>query len=89
MVFSFRDGFDSLRTMIWYGRNYGLIEGNKTRMKFKGDDSFTFTWKNVHKEAKEKPIWESLQKYVYPHLDTHLSFMEETDNEFDERMFMY
>ena len=89
MIFSFKDGFDPLRTMIWYGKNYGFIEGNKTRMKFKGDDSFTFTWKNLYKEVDEKPIWDCLRKYVYPHLETHLSFMEPTDSKFDENIFMY
>lgn len=89
MVFSFKDGFDALRTMIWYGKNYGFIDGNKTRMKFKGDDSFTFTWKNIYQEVNEKPIWESLRKYVYPHLETHLSFMEPTDSKFDENIFNY
>lgn len=89
MVFSFRDGFDTLRTMIWYGKNYGMIEGNKNRMKFKGDDSFTFSWKNIHKEVKEKPIWESLRKYVYPNLETHLSYMELEDHQFDDNILNY
>lgn len=89
MVFSFRDGFDALRTMIWYGKTYGFIDGNKTRMKFKGDDSFTFTWKNIYQEAKEKPIWDSLRKFVYPHLNTHLSFMEPTDSTFSDEMLKY
>ena len=89
MIFSFKEGFDSLRTMIHYGRTYGLIEGNKNRMKFKGDDSFTFNWKNLNEEKKEKPIWPSLRTVVYPNLNTHLSWLEPTDNVFDENVLNY
>lgn len=89
MVFSFKRGFDALRTMILYGKSYGIIEGNKTRMKFKEDDSFTFTWKNIYKEKNEKPIWENLKKYVFPHLLTHLSFVEPDETEFDDRSLDY
>lgn len=89
MVFSFKEGFDTLRTMVWYGKTYGFIEGNKNRMRFKGDDSFTFSWKDLPREAKNKPIWESLRKFVYPHLDTHLSYMDLDDHQFDKNVLMY
>lgn len=88
MVFSFKDGFDPLRTMILYGKEYGMIEGNKNRMKFREDDSFTFSLKGIYKEKDEKPIWEDLKKFVFPHLETHLPFIE-PDNKFDSRMFDY
>ena len=89
MVFSYKEGFDTLRSMIWYGKTYGFIEGNKNRMKFKGDDSFTFSWKNVYAEAKTKPIWESLRKYVYPNLDTHLSYINTDNQQFDDNILNY
>ncbi len=89
MVFSFRDGFDSLRTMIWYGKEYGKIEGNKSRMRFKDDDSFTFSWKTIYKEKDEKPIWEDLKKLVFPHLDTHLPYLEPSEIKFDNRSLDY
>lgn len=89
MIFSFKHGFDSLRTMIHYGQEYGMIEGNKTRLKFKDDDSFTFTLKNVYKEKEEKPIWENIKKFVFPHLDTHLSYIEPSESKFDERSLDY
>lgn len=89
MVFSFKYGFDPLRTMILYGKDIGAIEGNKTRMKFKEDDSFTFSFKNVIKEKEEKPIWENLKKFVFPHLSTHLSFIEPAEVEFDNRTLDY
>ena len=89
MVFSFQEGFDTLRTMIWYGKTYGFIEGNKNRMRFKGDDSFTFSWKDLPKEVKNKPIWESLRKFVYPNLETHLSFMELENTQFDNNILNY
>lgn len=89
MVFSFKYGFDPLRTMILYGKEIGAIEGNKTRMKFKEDDSFTFNLKNILKEKDEKPIWENLKKYVFPHLNTHLSFIEPAEVKFDNRALDY
>lgn len=89
MVFSQKDGFDSLRSMIMYGKEYGLIEGNKSRMKFKEDDSFTFSFKNIYKEKNEKPIWESLKKFVFPNLDTHLPYLEPGEREFDDRSLDY
>lgn len=89
MVFSFKYGFDPLRTMILYGKEIGAIEGNKTRMKFKEDDSFTFNLKNILKEKDEKPIWEDLKKFVFPHLNTHLSFIEPAEVKFDNRALDY
>lgn len=88
MVFDFKKGFDSLRTTILYGRDKGIIEGNKPRMKFKDDDSFTFSWKNIYQEAKEKPIWENLKKYVMPELEKHLSFIN-IEEKFDDRSLDY
>ena len=89
MVFSFKYGFDALRTMIMYGKEIGAIEGNKTRMKFKEDDSFTFNLRNIMQEKSEKPIWESLRKFVFPHLTTHLSFIEPAEVEFDQNTLDY
>lgn len=89
MVFSFKEGFDSLRSLIWYGRENGIIEGNKTRYKFKDDGSFTFTWKNIEKEKADKPIWDNIKLYIYPSLDKHLPYLEPSESEFDERIFDY
>lgn len=89
MVFSFKYGFDALRTIILYGKDIGVIEGNKTRMKFKEDDSFTFSLKNIVHEKDEKPIWENIKKYIFPHLNTHLSFIEPSDVKFDNRSMDY
>ena len=89
MVFSHKYGFDPLRTMINYGRDRGLIEGNKARLKFKDDDSFTFTWKNLYKEKDEKPIWENINKYIVPKLRDHLSFIEPNEHQFDNRGLNY
>ena len=89
MVFSFKHGFDSLRSNIWYCKEYGIVEGNKNRLKFKDDDSFTFSMKNVYKEKDEKPIWEDLKLYMFPRLLTHLSFIEPNENKFDSRSLDY
>lgn len=89
MVFSFKYGFDPLRTMILYGKEIGKIEGNKNRMKFKDDDSFTFNLKNIMQEKAEKPIWENLKKYVFPNLTSHLSFIEPAEIEFDQNTLDY
>lgn len=89
MIFSFKHGFDSLRSNIWYCKEYGIVEGNKNRLKFKDDDSFTFSMKNVYKEKDEKPIWEDLKLYMFPRLLTHLSFIEPNENKFDSRSLDY
>lgn len=89
LVFSFKQGFDSLRSMIMYGKTYGFIEGNKTRMKFKDNNDYTFSFKNIYKEKDEKPIWEDLKKYVFPNLNTHLSFIEPSESVFDNRCLDY
>ena len=89
MVFSYKHGFDALRSIILYGKQYGLIEGNKNRMKFRDDDSFTFSLKNIYKEKNEKPIWDNIKKYIFPHLETHLPFVEPNENQFDMRSLDY
>ena len=89
MVFSHKYGFDSLRTILNYGRSYGMIEGNKTRMKFKDDPSFTFSLKTLNTDRKEKPIWECVNKFIVPQLKEHLSFIDPTEIEFDSREFDY
>ncbi len=89
MVFSFKYGFDALRSNIWYCKENGIIEGNKNRLKFKNDDSFTFSFKNVYKEKDEKPIWEDLKLYMFPRLLTHLSFIEPNEHVFDARSIDY
>ena len=89
MVFSQKYGFDPLRTMIMYGRQYGYIEGNKSRLKFKDDDSFTFSMKTLYKDKDEKPIWENINKYIVPNLKIHLSFIEPAEHEFDNRALDY
>ena len=72
-----------------YGRDKGIIEGNKNRMKFKGDDSFTFNLKDVYKEKEEKPIWENINKFIVPTLNDHLSFVEPLEAKFDDRGLDY
>ena len=88
MVFSYKYGFDSLRSLILYARDRGIVEGNKPRMKFKDDPSFTFSFKELDKEKKEKPIWECIKKYVIPTLNEHLPFIE-PDAGFDENSMDY
>lgn len=89
MVFSHKHGFDSLRTMIIYGRDHGLIEGNRNRLKFKDDDSFTFTFKNIYQEKNEKPIWADINKYIVPTLNEHLPFIEPNESAFDNESLNY
>jgi energy-coupling factor transporter ATP-binding protein EcfA2 len=89
MVFSFKQGFDPLRTLIFYAKDRGIIEGNKTRMKFKDDPTCTFSLKNIMKEKDEKPIWENIKKYVFPVLNDHLSYIEPSEAKFDCRSMDY
>ena len=88
LVFSHQEGFDSLRSLIIYGKENGIIEGNKNRLKFKNED-FTFSFKDIHKEVKEKPIWDCVKKYIYPSLDTHLPYVEIENIEFDNQSLDY
>jgi len=89
MVFSFKHGFDSLRSLIVYGKEKGIIEGNKLKYKFGGDNSFTFSFKNIDTEINEKPIWESIQRFILPELQTHMSFIEPESIKFDPRSLQY
>lgn len=89
LVFSQKTGFDSLRSLILYGRDEGLILGNKPKMKFKDDDSFTFNWKNLYTEVQNHPIYENVFKYVVPTLEKHLSFIDPSERTFDPRSLMY
>jgi len=76
MVFTSKRGFDSTRSLILYGKDKGLLEGTKARLKFIGDPSFTFSFKELDMEMIEKPIWECIKKYIIPSLEEHLSYVE-------------
>lgn len=89
LVFSFKNGFDPLRSIIWYGKNKNLIEGTKNKLKFKDDPSFTFSFVNIDEEMNSKPIWENVKKYIIPELNSHLSYVEPTKNKFDSRLMDY
>lgn len=89
LVFSFKNGFDPIRSLIEYGRNKGLIDGTKARLKFKEDSSFSFSLPNIENELNEKPIWDCIKKYILPELKSHLSFVEPQKNKFDNRLLDY
>lgn len=89
LVFSHKEGFDNLRSLVMYGRDHGQIEGNKARLKFKDDPSCSFTWRNIDKEAKEKPIYENIKQYIIPSLNIHLPFVDPSEHEFDMRSLDY
>ena len=88
LVFNFKYGFDPLLSLINYGVNNGIIEGNRNRMKFKDHPDYTFSRKNINQDKKEKPIWEDIKKYIIPTLNKHLPFIE-PNHEFDENIFDY
>lgn len=89
LVFSHKEGFDNLRSLVMYGRDHGQIEGNKARLKFKDDQNCSFQWRNIEKEAKEKPIWENIKQYIIPSLNIHLPFVDPSEHEFDMRSLDY
>lgn len=89
LVFRHKEGFDNLRSMIMYGRDNGLIEGNKARLKFKDDPECSFTWRHLEEEKDEKPIYEDIKKYIIPTLNQHLPFIEPSERKFDERCLDY
>ena len=73
LVFRQKYGFDSLRSLILYGRDQGIIEGNKGRLKFKDNPEYVFSWKNIYSDVKEKPIWQDVKRFIIPRLDEKLS----------------
>lgn len=87
LVLDDKHGFDSLRSMILWARERGLIEGNRNRLKFKGHDEFTFNWKNLNQEKKEKPIWDCVREVIYPALHKQLQFVD--PDPFDENLLNY
>lgn len=89
LVFSHKEGFDNLRSMIMYGRDHGIIEGNKARLKFKDDPDCSFAWRTLDHDKNEKPIWEDIKKYIIPTLKEHLPFVEPSELEFDNRSLDY
>ena len=89
LVFSHKEGFDNLRSMVMYGRDHGLIEGNKARLKFRDDPNCSFTWRGIDREKNEKPIYENIKKFIIPTLTQHLPFVEPSELEFDNRSLDY
>ena len=88
LVFSYKNGFDSLRSLIVYGRNKGLIEGNKTRYTFKGSkNKYGFNWANLNEEVNKYPIWEDIKEIIIPSLKEKLPFVEHF--KFDDRSMDY
>ena len=57
LVFNYQKGFDNIRSLIWYGKENGFIDGNKNRMKFK-DAGWTDNWWKDYESlnAEEKVI---------------------------------
>ena len=88
LVFNYKYGFDPLLSLINYGMDHGIIEGNRSRMKFKDHPDYTFSRKNINQDKKEKPIWEDIKKYIIPKLNEHLPFIE-PNHEFDDNIFDY
>jgi len=43
----------------------------------------------LNKEKDEKPIWESIKKFIIPTLTKHLSFVEPDESGFDNRALDY
>lgn len=86
MVFSFKNGFDSLRSIVLYGKDRGLIDGNKNRMRFK-EGEYTFSLKNIYSDVNKYPIWEDIGRVIVPALREHLPFVEQL--KFDHRSMDY
>lgn len=90
LVFSFKDGFDPLRSLIHYGREKGIIEGNKNKLKFKDEPDFTFALNRLDADSDgRRHIWELVRTHLLPDLKSHLSFVEPTKLKFDEQIMNY
>jgi snf2/rad54 helicase (fragment) len=90
LCFSYKTGFDPLRSLIIYGRERGIIEGNRNRLKFKDDPEHTFSFKTIYPDIDEKPfIMENIKKFIFPALKDHLSYVEPNDVKFHNELMEY
>ena len=90
LVFSFKDGFDPLRSLIHYGITKGIIEGNRNRLKFKDSPDFIFALNKIDADNEtRRKIWELIRTYLLPDLKSHLSFVEPTKLKFDPDIMNY
>ena len=90
MCFNYKTGFDPLRSLIIYGRERGIIEGNRNRLKFKDDPEHVFSFKTIYKDIDEKPfIMENIKKFIFPALKDHLSYVEPNDVKFHNELMEY
>lgn len=90
LCFNYKTGFDPLRSLIIYGRERGIIEGNRNRLKFKDDPEHVFSFKTIYKDIDEKPfIMENIKKFIFPALKDHLSYVEPDDVKFHNELMDY
>ena len=90
MCFNYKTGFDPLRSLIIYGRERGIIEGNRNRLKFKDDPEHVFSFKTIYTDIDEKPfIMENIKKFIFPALKDHLSYVEPNDVKFHNELMDY
>lgn len=90
LCFNYKTGFDPLRSLIIYGRERGIIEGNRNRLKFKDDPEHVFSFKTIYKDIDEKPfIMENIKKFIFPALKDHLSYVEPNDVKFHNELMDY
>ena len=90
LCFNYKTGFDSLRSLIIYGRERGIIEGNRNRLKFKDDPEHVFSFKTISTDIDEKPwIVENIKKFIFPALKDHLSYVDPNDVKFHSELMDY
>lgn len=90
LCFNYKTGFDPLRSLIIYGRERGIIEGNRNRLKFKDDPEHVFSFKTIYIDIDEKPfIMENIKKFIFPALKDHLSYVEPNDVKFHNELMEY
>lgn len=70
MIYDCDNGFDSLRSLIQYGLDKGIITGNRASMKFTADPECKFSYVRLYEDLKSKPeILQNLTKFVVPDLE--------------------
>ena len=66
MIYDCENGFDSIRSLIQYGIERGIITGNRARMKFVEDPECSFSYVKLYDEIRNKPILDNIKKYIIP-----------------------
>lgn len=71
MIYDCDNGFDSIRSLIQYGIERGIIIGNRASMKFADDPDCKFSYVKIYDEIKNKAqIMDNIKKYLITDMES-------------------